>query len=55
MLKELAVAIDDLGVPADRDSLIEAIALRYRLNARITDAVGAFEANGWWGLDPLRR
>ncbi len=51
MLKDLAVAIEDLEVPADRDSLIEAIALRDRLDARITDAVGCFEADGWWAVD----
>lgn len=45
------MVIEDLDVPADRDSLIEAIALRDRLDARITDAVGAFEANGWWAVD----
>lgn len=51
VLEDLAMAVGDLEVPADRNSLIEAIALRDRLDARITDAVGAFEANGWWGLD----
>jgi hypothetical protein len=38
-------------VPVDRDSLVEAIALRDRLDARIAEATGAFEAKGWWGHD----
>ncbi|HVM13277.1 MAG TPA: DUF222 domain-containing protein [Egibacteraceae bacterium] len=51
MLEDLAVAIDDLDVPTDRESLVEAIALRDRLDARIAAAVGEFETNGWWAVD----
>jgi len=39
-LADLAVAIENLDVPDDRESLVEAIALRDRLDARITEAVG---------------
>jgi hypothetical protein len=51
VLKDLAAAIENLDVPVDRDSLVEAIALRDRLDARITEAVGEFEANGWCAVD----
>jgi hypothetical protein len=51
VLKDLAAAIEDLEAPVDRDSLVEAIALRDRLDARITEAVGEFEANGWCAVD----
>ena len=48
VLEDLAVAIEDLDVPADRESLVEAIALRDRLDARIAVAVGEFEASPTW-------
>ena len=51
MLKDLAVAIENVEVPLDCNSLVEAIALRDRLDARIALAVGEFEANGFWAVD----
>jgi hypothetical protein len=51
MLETLAAAIEELVIPADGESLVEAIALRDRLDARIAQAAGEFEAIGWWGLD----
>ena len=51
VLEELAVAIENLDVPVDCESLVEAIALRDRLDARITGAVGEFESDGWWAVD----
>ena len=51
MFEDLAAAIEDLDVPGDRESLVAAIALRDRLDARIAEATGEFEASGWWGLD----
>jgi hypothetical protein len=48
---DLAAAIANLGIPRERDALVEAIALRDRLDARIAEAVGAFEANGRWSVD----
>ncbi len=48
---DLATVIGDLEVPVDPDSLVEAIALRDRLDARIAEATGSFEAGGWWGVD----
>jgi hypothetical protein len=51
VFEDLAVAIDNLDIPVERDCLVEAIALRDRLDARIAEAVGAFEADGWWAVD----
>jgi len=51
VFEELTVAIENLDVPAERDSLVAAIALRDRLDARIAEAVGAFEADGVWAVD----
>jgi hypothetical protein len=42
MLEGLAQAIDELELPVDGAALIEAIALRDRLGARISAAVDAF-------------
>src|SRR3954453_16121212 len=47
---DLAAVIEDLEVPVDEQSLVEAIALRDRLDARIAEATGAFEATGWWAV-----
>jgi hypothetical protein len=51
VLGDLGAAIEDLDVPVERESLVEAIALRDRLDARIAQATGSFEATGWWGVD----
>ena len=51
VLADLARAIEELDIPGDGDGLVEAIALRDRLDARIAEAAAAFEATGWWGLD----
>ena len=51
MLADLAAVIEDLDVPFDGDSLVEAIALRDRLDARIAQAAGTFEGNRWWAGD----
>jgi len=48
VFEELTAAIEDLDVLVDRDSLVRAIALRDQFDARIAEAVGAFEADGWW-------
>jgi hypothetical protein len=44
-------AIRELSVPADRDALAEAIALRDRLDAKIAAAIGAYAAAGQHELD----
>ena len=46
MLADLAAAVENLDIPVDGDSLVEALALRDRLDARIAEATGVFEANG---------
>ena len=51
MLQELAVAIEEVEIGADGDSIEEAIALRDRLDARIAQSVGEYEATGWWAVD----
>ncbi len=51
MLADLAEAIDTLDIPFDEDSLIDAIALRDRLEARIAEATGVVESNGCWAGD----
>lgn len=38
---DLAAVIEELAVPVDPDSLVEAIALRDRLDARNAEATGA--------------
>lgn len=50
-MEDLAAAIDALQIPHERDSLVQAIALRDRLDARIAEVVGEFEVTGWWAVD----
>ncbi|HJV08618.1 MAG TPA: DUF222 domain-containing protein [Acidimicrobiales bacterium] len=51
MLTTLADAIENLEIPLGSEALVEAIALRDRLDARIAQAAVEFEAGGWCGLD----
>ena len=51
MLEDLAEAIEELDIPVDGAGLIQVLALRDRLDARIAEAVGAFDAAGLWDLD----
>jgi hypothetical protein len=51
VFEELAAAIGDLDIPVEPDSLAAAIALRDQLDARIAEAAGTFEVQGWWGHD----
>ncbi|QYG95088.1 DUF222 domain-containing protein [Iamia sp. SCSIO 61187] len=44
MFEALATTIDDLDIPVDGDALEEALFLRDRLDAKISQAVGSFEA-----------
>ena len=48
---DLVAAIEGLDIAGGGEGLIEAIALRDRLDARIAEAAGAFEASGWWAGD----
>jgi hypothetical protein len=51
MLAGLTDAIEGLMIPADGAAIAQAIALRDRLDARITAAVGEFDAAKLWDLD----
>ena len=51
VFEDLAAVIEGLDIPADGESITEAIALRDRLDARIAEATGRFERTGWWAGD----
>jgi hypothetical protein len=50
-MADLATAIETLDIPVGADALVQAIALRDRLDARIAQATGVFEASRWWAGD----
>jgi hypothetical protein len=51
VLEDLAEAIEGLDVPVDGAAIVQVLALRDRLDARIAEAVGAFDAAGLWDID----
>ncbi len=51
MFEALAEAIEELEVPAEGTAIVEALALRDRLDAKICEAVGDFDTAGLWDLD----
>ena len=51
MFEELGTAIDQLDIPADSAALAAILALRDRLDARISDAVATHDHAGLWELD----
>jgi hypothetical protein len=51
VLEQLAAAIEDLAVPADAPSLEEVLHLRDRLDAKISLALRAFDAEEGWRAD----
>ena len=51
MYPELEAAVDDLEIPQDRDGIVAAIAVRDRLDGKITAAVGEFQALGLHEVD----
>jgi hypothetical protein len=51
MFEELGTAIDELDIPVDGGALAAVVALRDRLDARISDAVAAHDRAGLWELD----
>src|SRR5262245_43112122 len=51
VLEQLGEAIDGLDIPVDGAALAEVLALRDRLDARISDAVAHCDRAGLWELD----
>jgi Domain of unknown function (DUF222)/HNH endonuclease len=51
MFEQLGSAIDELDIPVDGDALVAVLALRDRLDARISDIVAAHDRAGLWELD----
>ncbi len=51
MFEALAGEIEQLDIPPDGDAIAEAVTLRDRLEARIAEAVGTFDAAELWDLD----
>ena len=51
MAADLAAAVEKLDIPLGGEPLVEVLALRDRLDARIAEATGVFEANGCWAGD----
>ncbi len=51
MFEALAEDIEDLCIPPDGTAIAAAVALRDRLEAKITEAAGAFDAASLWDLD----
>src|ERR671911_1572090 len=49
--EQLGTAVETLDIPLDGDALATVIALRDRLEARISDAVNAYDRAGLWELD----
>jgi hypothetical protein len=47
----LAEAVEELDIPAGGDALVEAFALLDRLEAKVSEAVGAFDASEGYGVD----
>ncbi|HEX2039301.1 MAG TPA: DUF222 domain-containing protein [Acidimicrobiales bacterium] len=50
-LEHLAAVVAATEIPADREGLVEALRVADRLAAKISEAVGTFDASGDWGLD----
>ena len=51
MFEQLGQAIEGLDIPTDSDALVAVLALRDRLDARISGAVAAHDRAGRWELD----
>ena len=51
MLAVLAEAVEGVEIPVDGDAICQAVALIDRLNAKVTEAIGAFDHAGLWELD----
>lgn len=51
MFATLASAVEEVEVPADGDAIAAALGLLDRLAAKVSAAIGAFDAQGTWALD----
>lgn len=51
LFEELAKAVEKLTIPVDGFALVRALALRDRLDARIAEAAGDFDAAKLWDID----
>ena len=51
MFESLATEIHELLIPPCSDAITEVLALRDRLDAKISDAIGDFDRAGLWDLD----
>ncbi len=54
MFEVLAAAIDEMEIPVDRPALVEVLRLADTLEAKISEAVGEFDARQAWRLDDTR-
>jgi hypothetical protein len=50
----LAAVIDDMEIPVDRPALVEVLRLADKLEAKLSEAVGQFDAREAWRLDNAR-
>ena len=51
MFESLATEVDELSIPPCTDAIIEVLAIRDCLDAKISEAVGDFDRYGLWDLD----
>ncbi|MEA2685181.1 MAG: hypothetical protein QOE93_376 [Actinomycetota bacterium] len=51
MFEKLVEAIGELDIPVDGQALVQVLAFRDQLNARIVEAVGEFDEYHMWNLD----
>jgi len=51
MFESLATEVDDLSIPPCSEAITEVLAIRDRLDAKISDAVSDFDRAGLWDLD----
>src|SRR5690349_15223956 len=51
MLTVLTEAVEELEIPADGDTICDVLAVIDQLNAKVTEAVGRFDAEASWAFD----
>ncbi len=55
MFEGLAGEVERLSIPPEGAAIAAAVAVRDQLEAKIAEAVGAFDAASLWGLDAATR